>query len=145
MIDELVEDLKADEGWEPSVYKDHLGYLSLGFGFLVDERRGGEIPLKIAEDWLVYAATERWNQLVNHHPWLQGQPEDVQRALGNMCYNLGVGGVSNFKNMLQALKDGDRNGAADEALDSRWATQVPERAKRVAALIRGENVSEAEN
>lgn len=139
MISQLVEDLKSDEGFVPFVYNDHLGFSTIGYGFLVDQRRGGEIPEPIAEQWLVYGATKRWNDLVSRHPWLVDQPEDVQRALGNMVYQLGVNGVSNFKNMLAALTAGNRVEAAIHALDSRWAEQTPNRAKRVAALIRGDS------
>ena len=68
MIDALIEDLKSDEGWRPSAYSDSLGYLTIGYGFLIDERKGGEVPREIAEQWLVYAATQRWNALVNIYP-----------------------------------------------------------------------------
>ena len=138
MIDELTEDLKHDEGWRPSVYQDHLGFWTLGYGFLVDDRRGGELPEPIAELWLQHAIMERWKQLRGLHPWIEDQPEDVQRALGNMAYQLGVAGVNKFQKMLAALQAGDRELAAEEALDSTWATQTPARAKRVAALMRGE-------
>jgi len=141
MIDDLVEDLKADEGWEPSAYKDHLGFWTIGFGFLIDERKGGELPRDIGELWLTQAATVRWQAFVAKAPWVLEQPEDVQRALGNMCYNLGINGVLGFKKMLAALQDGDRELAAVEALDSTWATQVPNRARRVTDLMRGHEVS----
>ena len=105
---------------------------------MVDERRQGVRPEPIADAWLTHAAALRWNQLVNLHPWLQAQPDDVQRALGNMAYQLGVAGVGRFTDMLDALEAGDRQLGAVEALDSRWAhKQTPERAKRVAILIRG--------
>jgi lysozyme len=48
-----------------------------------------------------------------------------------------VAGVLKFKGMLEALKAGKREFAANEALDSLWARQTPERARRVAAQIRG--------
>lgn len=133
----LIEDLKSDEGYRPSVYRDTEGYWTLGYGFLVDEKRGGRIPKPIAEQWLLYAVNERWNELVGRIPWVMEQPEGVRRALGNMAYQLGVNGVLNFKNMLAALLDGDRELAAEEALDSKWAIQTPNRAYRVAGLIRG--------
>lgn len=137
MIDKLIGDLKSDEGWRASAYRDHLDFLTIGYGFLIDERRGGVLPESIAEAWLLHATVLRWNQLLNLHPWLQSQPDDVQRALGNMAYQLGVAGVGKFKKMLSALEANDRQTAAREALDSRWAHQTPERAKRVATLIRG--------
>ncbi len=140
MIDELVEDLKTDEGWRASAYKDHLGYLTIGYGFLIEEHKGGQLPLHIAELWLVHAVNIRFNQLLNLHPWIQSQPEDVQRALGNMAYQLGVGGVHRFKKMLAALQANNRALAKFEALDSTWAKQTPGRANRVAALIGGQEI-----
>ena len=138
MITQLVaQDLKRDEGWVPHAYQDHLGYWTLGYGFLIDERRGGRIPQHIANQWLEWEINQRWAKLTTELPWLEDQPEDVQRALANMAYQLGVGGVLRFRKMLEALRAGDREKAAEEALDSAWATQTPERAQRVARLIRG--------
>ena len=137
MIDDLLNDLKFDEGWRPYAYQDHLEFWTIGYGFLIDERRGGELPKPVADMWLMYAATQRWNQLVSKIPWVLEQPENVQRALGNMSYQLGVNGVLNFKYMLAALQRADWNGAAEHALNSRWASQTPKRAQRIADLIRG--------
>ena len=138
MIDDLVDELKADEGWVPFAYQDHLGFWTIGHGFLIDQRKNGHIPEHIAEEWLRYAANEKWQRLATHHPWLLDQPEKIQRAVANMAYNLGVMGVLKFKKMLAALEAGDRELAAKEALDSRWAEQVPNRAKRVTDMIRGD-------
>ena len=137
MIEHLIEDLKSDEGWRPFAYQDHLGFWTIGFGFLIDERRGGELPLEIAEDWLIYAATKRWDELLLKLPWLIDQPGAVQRAVANMAYQLGVNGVGNFAKMLSALKSGDRQTAEREALNSKWAKQTPARANRVATMMRG--------
>lgn len=41
-----------------------------------------------------------------------------------------------FRNMLACLQVEDYEGAAREALDSRWANQVGDRARRIAAMIR---------
>lgn len=138
MITQIVaEDLKADEGWVPHAYRCSEGYLTIGYGFLVDERRGGQIPRHIALQWLHWEIDRRWTQLTSELPWLEDQPEDVQRALANMAYQLGVGGVLGFRKMLAALRTGDRETAAAEALKSTWARQTPNRAQRIAALIRG--------
>ena len=136
MIDQITQDLKSDEGWKSHAYRDHLGYLTIGYGFLIDERRGGRMPEHIGEDWLRWEIAERMDALHDELPWLHSQTENVIRALVNMAYQLGVNGVLNFKRMLAALKSGDREKAAEEALDSRWAQQTPNRAKRVASWIR---------
>jgi lysozyme len=55
-----------------------------------------------------------------------------------MAYQMGVSGVLKFADMLAALERGERAAAATHALQSIWATQTPKRAKRIAALIRGD-------
>jgi len=137
-FDTLLSDLRRDEGWRESAYEDSLGFLTIGYGFLIDARKGGALPRAIGDAWLEHAAQARWSALLAELPWLETQPEAVQRALANMAYQLGCGGVMRFRKMLAALERGDRQKAADEALDSTWArVQTPNRAQRVAALIRG--------
>lgn len=133
----IVEDLKDDEGFRGSVYQDHLGFWTLGYGFLVDARKGGEIPKPIAEYWLHYLVRKKAAELDAKLPWWKSQPDDVKRALLNMAYQLGVDGLLKFKTTLGLLEAGNREGAADQALKSLWAKQTPERAKRVTDLIRG--------
>ena len=133
----VIEDLKRDEGWRATVYQDHLGFWTIGYGFLVDERKDAGLPLSIGEAWLEYALSKRWNDLTLQEPWINEQPQEVQRALANMCYQLGVAGLRKFRRMLSALQDGDRERAATEALDSKWAKQTPSRAHRVAGLLKG--------
>lgn len=65
-------------------------------------------------------------------------PQEMQHVLVNMCFQLGQGGLSNFKNFKSAVEDKNWTLAAVEMMDSRWASQTPERAirlsKRVAEL-----------
>jgi lysozyme len=130
------EDLIRDEGWKGHVYQDHLGFWTIGYGFLVDERRGGRLPREVGDFWLDLLIGENKAELLKDYPWLALAPEPVQRAMENMRYQLGKGGLANFKRMLSALQKGDYAEAAKQALDSRWATQTPNRASRIADLIR---------
>jgi len=145
LVDDLAADLRGDEGFEPFGYDDKTGkpvacegWLTLGYGFLIDARKGVGIPRPVAEFWLKYAINERLDTLRGLWPAFDRQPYDVQRALGNMCYQLGPHGVLGFPKMLLELVMDNRAAAAAEALDSEWArSQTPGRARRVAALIRG--------
>ena len=47
-----------------------------------------------------------------------------------MAYQMGINGLMNFKNMIDAIEEGCWIDAAHEGLDSRWAKQTPERAER---------------
>lgn len=137
MIDSIISDLKADEGWRERPYRDTRNLLTVGYGFLIDERMATPMPRAVGDLWLELEVETRWNALLAKLPWLETQPADVQRALGNMAYQLGVAGVLEFKRMLSCLASGDRHGASDEAMDSAWARQTPQRAQRVSNLIRG--------
>ncbi len=135
--DALLDDLRSDEGWRPHAYNDHRGFLTIGYGFLIDGRKGVGLPKPVGEFWLRYIVNERLAELQSRWPPFEKQPDDVKRALLNMSYQLGVQGLMNFQRMLTALAQHDREGAALHALDSVWASQTPDRARRVAALIRG--------
>jgi lysozyme len=142
--DAVLEALKTDEGWVPYGYDDRTGkpvtcsgWLTIGYGFLIDSRKGVGLPRPVAEFWLRYAVNQRIEELERRWPALKKQPEDVQQALAQMAYQLGVSGVLNFKDMLGALERGSRVEASAHALQSVWAVQTPRRARKVANLIRG--------
>ncbi len=130
-------EIRREEGWRGTAYQDSLGYWTIGYGFLVDARKSDALPLAVADVWLDYKLQEKIASLDQHLPWWKKQPEEVQEALVNMCYQLGVNGLLKFKTTLSLLEKGDREGAANSAMKSLWAKQTPERAKRVTDKIRG--------
>ena len=135
--DPLLSELKEDEGWRESVYFDHLGYASIGWGFMIDARKGGKLPKPVAEFWIRYLVNEKLDALRKLWPPFENQPAEVKLALANMAYQMGADGVLEFRRMIAALEAGDRATAADEAEDSTWFTQTPKRARRVIGLLRG--------
>ena len=63
--------------------------------------------------------------------------DQVRReAMIEMCFNMGPGNLAKFKMMIASLAREDFEGAAQEALSSRWAAQVGKRADRIAERIR---------
>jgi len=62
-------------------------------------------------------------------------PEPVQLVLVDMRFNLGPNRFRNFKRMIAAVKNQDFNGAAAEMKDSRWYSQVGERAKTLVKMM----------
>lgn len=68
--------------------------------------------------------------------WYRKQPDGVRMALENMCFNLGISRLLGFRNMIAALIRKDYANAAKEALNSKWASQVHQRAVDVATMIR---------
>lgn len=59
-----------------------------------------------------------------------------QYALLDMCFQLGFVGLKKFKKMLKALEIKDFKLASYHCLDSEYAKQTPQRAKRIAKLIK---------
>ncbi len=145
MIDQLLSDLQRDEGFSETPYLDTRKVWTVGFGTVIDVRRQWTMPREVAELWLELGAKSRWKELCEKLPWIREQPADVQRALGNMVFNIGVSGLLKFEKMLSALKRTDYETAADEALQSRWAEQVGSRATRIADLIRNSRVSKTKD
>ena len=130
----LAKDLKRDEGFRSKPYHDSEGYLTIGYGTLLKkgiskEEAGLLLGCRMREilTELKARAPVQFNLLPRH----------VRRALGNMAYNLGVPRLLQFKCMWRALENEDFSKAADEALKSKWARQVGQRAERISTLIRG--------
>ena len=62
-------------------------------------------------------------------------PQEMQHVLTNMCFQLGQGGLGKFKNFKTAIEDYQWQRASEEMLDSRWASQTPERAQRLSERV----------
>jgi lysozyme len=67
--------------------------------------------------------------------------EDREAALMDMMFNMGLPVFLTFKKMIEAIKADDWEEAARQALDSRWAAQVGERAETDAKLLRAESIA----
>lgn len=132
----LIEDLKRHEGFLPYAYQDSLGYWTIGYGTLIDERGGG-LPEDICSVLLERHVNDNIALVNKSLPWLKNHPENVQRAIHNMAYQLGVAGLLKFKVTLEMVAKKRYNDAADNALKSLWAKQTPNRAKEVTDLLRG--------
>jgi len=134
-FNKIIEELKVDEGFKPSAYQDHLGFWTIGYGRLVDERRGAGLSQHEATILLENDVQRVIGALDYRIPWWKELPVVKQEALVNMAFQLGVAGLLNFKRMLDALEKKDYTEASAQALDSKWAKQTPQRAQRIATKL----------
>jgi lysozyme len=132
----IIDDLVRDEGEVLTTYQDHLGYWTIGVGRLIDKRRGGGISKEESRLLLANDLERFASGLDAHLPWWRTLSKGRQRVLLNMAFNLGVSGLLTFRNTLTAVREGRYDDAAAGMLRSKWAGQVGERAKRLAALMR---------
>lgn len=130
-------DLMRDEGFVSHAYRDSEEFWTIGYGRLIDEQLGGGISEAEAFILLRNDIQKARTDLDRALPWWRALPEPSQRGLVNMCFNLGLTRLLTFEKMLKALEAGNGVLAAMECLDSKWARQVGERSRRIAALYRG--------
>jgi len=125
----LVEQLVRDEGEVLRPYRDSRGFLTIGVGHNLDakpiSRRASRV---ILEDDIADAVADLHHAL----PWAALLDEARQGVLVNMTFNMGLGGLLTFKKFLAAMQAGQWPAAAREILESEYAKQVGERAKRLA-------------
>lgn len=138
MIDEarMMRRLIADEGEVLHAYQDSLGFLTIGVGRLIDQRRGGGISPDESRYLLrndIYSKSAECDHLFR---WFIALDDVRQGVIVCMAYQLGTQGVANFKKMIAAIEDRDYAEAAAQMLDSGWHKQTPERCERMARMMR---------
>lgn len=124
--------LEHDEGFRTKPYRDSVGKLTVGIGRNLDDKG---ISLAEARVLLDNDIAECVRDLSAYSFWANASPER-QAALINFRFQLGLAGFRGFKRSIAFLASGDWASAADEMLRSKWAEQVPARAKRVTDLLR---------
>ena len=137
-IEKLREELKVDEGCINEIYLDHLGYHTFGIGHLITDKGkewgdpvGTKISTKRINECFKNDIEIVFKELDRSLSWWRELPEDIQLVLANMCFNLGITRLKKFKKFLTALSERNWELAATEMMDSRWATQVKQRAVRL--------------
>lgn len=136
MINDIYSQLRRDEGEVLYVYKDHLGFDTIGVGRLVDRRKGGGISTSESSFLLENDVQTRKVSLNSALPWMKNLDEVRQGVLINMSFQMGVEGLLGFKNTLEMVKQGRYEDAGRGMLNSLWAKQTPARAMRLAEQMR---------
>ena len=130
---DLLESIKHHEGFVKHVYDDSLGIPTIGYGFAIKDL---VLEEDLCDEILLRKLRILGRSVMSKFPFFDSLPSDCKTVLMEMCYQLGVTGVSKFKKALKAMEDGDWEKAADEMLDSKWAKQTPNRAKEMSDIIR---------
>ena len=142
-IEKLREEIAYDEGSVNEIYLDHLGLPTFGIGHLVlesDPEHGQPVGTPVSEDRCNSAFDEDVKTVLNDCSILYDDfddlPEEAQRIIANMMFNMGRPRLSKFKGMKRGVDARDWNAAADEMVDSNWYRQVTKRADRLVARMR---------
>lgn len=133
---EITRLLRGDESEVLHEYKDHLGFSTIGIGRLIDKRKGGGITPEESAYLLANDIARKTAELDKRLPWWMSLDDARRGVLLSMAFQMGVDGLLGFKNTLAMIQTGDYAGAAKGMLNSLWAKQTPERAKRMAEQMR---------
>ena len=133
---DLLESIKKHEGFVEHVYDDSLDIPTIGYGFAIKDLVLDE---DIAEEILIRKLEKLKRNANSRFKWLEDMPQEIQAVVLNMCYQLGVTGVSKFRKAISALQEGEWHEAADEMLDSLWARQTPNRAEELSNIVRNQS------
>jgi lysozyme len=144
-MDRLKHELRGHEGFRQHVYDDADGQRAHGKGHVDGSpskltvaygRNLEDVGIRHDEAELMLANDIRdaYNSALRYVD-LRSLDEGREHVIINMAFNLGSR-LGSFVNMLDAVRHGEWERAADEMLDSRWAEQVGSRAQELARRMR---------
>lgn len=132
MTDKLTDMLIQHEGLRLKPYRCTAGKLTIGVGRNLDDRgiTPDEAMYLLAND-----IRDSRKELAGAFPWFSKLDSVRQAVLIDMCVNLGLPRLQGFRNTLALIGVGKYEAAAVEMLDSKWAQQVGNRARRLSGMM----------
>lgn len=147
-MSDIIKLLNYEEGYSETPYYCSAGYPTIGIGQRIGPKGA---PLKLYEFtvskalaavWLAEKIKETLDDMDNY-PNIKAAMAVCnaarQAVLISMAYQMGAEGLSKFANTLKAVTEKRWSDAAAGMLNSAWAKQTPNRAKRHAQqMLTGE-------
>jgi len=132
-IERLKDQLKIHEGVVLKPYKCSANKLTLGIGRNIEDNG---ISMEEAESMLANDIDDCIVDLKRNIGFFDDLPETIQEVMVNLCFNIGINKLLNFKKTIGLLRDSKYLEAANEILDSKWSKQVGQRSHDLADMIR---------
>lgn len=126
---------KNEKFW---TYKDHLGFPTIGYGHLIEKNENFKNGLTESEADVLLSKDIN-NKVLDaksvYDQYKMDLPEDAQRVLVEMIFQMGKAGVLKFKNTLTLLANKNYKAAANGMRNSLWYRQTTNRAEILAKRI----------
>ena len=132
-IERIKETLIKHEDLVLDMYKCTAGVWTIGVGHNLEEKG---VSKRVATMMLEEDINDALDDLERNITFFHSLPGAAQEALVNLAFNLGITRLMQFRKTLGLLREHKFTKAANELLDSRYATQVGYRALEVAEMIR---------
>lgn len=125
--------LVKHESYRQYPYSDTGGHLTIGIGRNLSDRGiSSSEALSLLDNDILYFSS-KLSILV---PVFNTLDDNRKIVMVDMCFNLGINGFLEFKEMLEALGEGKYDVASECMLQSKWADQVGQRAIDDAYIMR---------
>ena len=134
-IEKIKAEIQKEEGYRDTVYKDHLGFATIGYGHLITSKdnfvegvKYDQKELQKVFDYDFQIAHQDAMDLCKDLDIV----DEAKEIIIHMCYQLGKPKTAKFKKMFEALRNKEYTTAGFEMEDSLWAKQhTPARAHRL--------------
>ncbi|MEM6161036.1 glycoside hydrolase family protein [Erwinia sp. P6884] len=147
-MSKIIQILAYEEGYKDKPYIDTEGYPTVACGIVIGPKNASlnnyqfTVPRSVGDIWMQKILDEKIREMIMR-PMLVAALRQCNPAradvLYSMAYQMGIEGLSAFKNTLVLISNGNFDGAAEGMMASRWAKQTPARAKRHAEMMRNGN------
>ena len=140
--------VKEHEGLRLDAYKDSKGFLTVGYGHLIDKDSPPDIQaLQEGSSITQERAEQLFEKDYTHHaeaakkiPGYGKADEKQQAALIDLTFNMGPSWHEGFPKFTAAFKAGNYELAGAELENSKWYGDVARRAPTIVSLIKGKGV-----
>ena len=127
-IEKIKAEIQKEEGYRDTVYKDHLGFATIGYGHLITSKdnfvegvKYDQKELQKVFDYDFQIAHQDAMDLCKDLDIV----DEAKEIIIHMCYQLGKPKTAKFKKMFEALRNKEYTTAGFEMEDSLWAKQHP--------------------
>jgi len=140
--------IQDHEGYSGAVYEDSTGNQTIGYGFNLDApgalAMAADLGISLTNGRITKADGKRLFKAKTEEALdgchrlfddFDSRPRDVQLAIADMVYNLGVTGFRKCYATYRALKNEDYLAAAGRMRKTTWSRQVGDRAVKLADMI----------
>ena len=125
-------DLQKDEGLRLKAYRCTSGVLTIGYGHTAGVKAKDVITKEQADAFLEADIENAINDARIVCPCFDQLNGPRKTVIANMSFNLGMNRLALFQRTLAAVCSGKYQDAALHMMQSKWASQVKQRAVRLA-------------
>ena len=138
-IEKLKDEIQKEEGYRDTIYKDHLGFATIGYGHLVRPSDNFKEGVKYDRKRLLKVFNYDFQIAYQDAMDLCKDLDIVDEAkeiIIHMTYQLGKPKTAKFRLLFESLRNKDYIEAGLQMEDSLWAKQTPNRVMRLSEKMK---------